>query len=285
MKLPRKRENSIVPNEIANLIKTLSGLDKETFDKRASKALQVFFGDVKVTWVAAPVVVQVPIRLRDSLHIFDNHGATIAFVILSRVKKAFKPTPDIPTEWPLIEKIVSGLYQSAVKLSAAKELAFQDDVTQLYNQRYLHMVLDKEIRRSERSRTHFSTLFIDIDHFKNVNDNKGHLVGSQLLYQISKILTQNIRIMDYGFRYGGDEFILLLIGTNKESALAVGERIRKQVESTIFTVENHRVHITLSIGVASFPEHAKTKEDILRMADEAMYEGKNKSRNIVNVAS
>lgn len=290
MRFPRKREKFILSSEISNLIKNLSGLDKASFDKKVVKLLQGFFGETKITWIPAPVVVdQEPIRLREALRIADNSGRTIAFVVFTKPKgqkllSKFEPV-EAPQDWPLIERILSGLYQSAIKLTEAKELAFIDDVTQLFNQRYLKMVLDKEIRRTERSNSNFSALFIDIDHFKSVNDNNGHMVGSQLLCQVSNILRQNIRMIDYGFRYGGDEFILLLVGTSKEAALMVGERIRNQVENTLFVVDGKSVRLTLSIGVASFPEHAKTKEDIIRMADEAMYEGKSKSRNIVSVAS
>jgi diguanylate cyclase (GGDEF)-like protein len=181
-------------------------------------------------------------------------------------------------------KILQTCWNSALKLQDAKDKAFIDDVTQLYNQRYLHLVLEKEIKRSEREKVPFSVLFIDLDHFKNVNDSAGHLVGSKLLGGVADILRQNSRLVDYAFRYGGDEFVLILVGTDATEAQLFGERIRKQVEETSFLIDEKPVSLTISIGVASFPKHAKRKEDILRMADEAMYQSKSRNRNSVSIA-
>ncbi|HEX4923497.1 MAG TPA: diguanylate cyclase [Bdellovibrionales bacterium] len=176
-------------------------------------------------------------------------------------------------------------YKQSVKYMEARGLCYIDDVTELYNQRYLGLALDAEISRAKRNNTPFSVLFMDVDHFKQVNDKHSHLVGSAVLRKISRILKKNIRNFDYGFRYGGDEYMLLLVNTNSEAARIVGERIRKEVENTVFRAEGAEVKVTLSIGVASFPEHAATKEEIIALADKAMYHGKNKSRNIVFVAS
>jgi diguanylate cyclase (GGDEF)-like protein len=170
-------------------------------------------------------------------------------------------------------------------LEQAKGLSYIDDVTDLYNQRYLKLVLDKEINRAQRSENCFSVLFMDIDHFKRVNDTRGHLVGSKVLVELSKIIHQNTRVVDYGFRYGGDEFLVVLVGTSAEQAKVVAERMRKQVEESVFDIDGIQLKVTLSIGIASFPEHAKTKEQVIELADKAMYDGKKKSRNIVYVAS
>lgn len=173
----------------------------------------------------------------------------------------------------------------AYELWAAKNESFLDDLTSLYNQRYLPLVLDSEMARSKRAYTKFSVLFMDLDHFKKVNDNKGHWVGSQLLIEMGKIVKGNIRSCDYGFRYGGDEFVVILVDTDAQGAQVVAERLRKQVEESTFLVDGHSMRLTVSVGVACFPDHAKTRQDVIRMADEAMYHGKHKSRNIVYVAS
>lgn len=171
------------------------------------------------------------------------------------------------------------------KLYEVEELSFVDEVTGLYNQRYLHLVLDQEIEKVKRDNTKFTVLFIDVDHFKNVNDTNGHLVGSQILKEIGKILKINVRSVDYCFRYGGDEFMVVLSGANTEQATVVAERIRKQIDASDFVIDGAKVHVTLSIGIACFPEHAKTKKKIIQVADAAMYCGKNLTRNIVYVAS
>ncbi len=171
------------------------------------------------------------------------------------------------------------------KIEETKNQSYIDDVTELFNQRYLDKVLDKEIERSKRTGCAFSVLFIDVDHFKRVNDSEGHLVGSNVLGQLGRVLNRAIRNTDYGFRYGGDEFLLVLVGMDATEATESAERIRHSVENSVFRVDGVDIRVTLSIGVSSFPEHAKTKEKIVRLADEAMYYGKNKSRNIVYVAS
>lgn len=167
----------------------------------------------------------------------------------------------------------------------AKNMSYIDEVTGLYNQRYLPMVLEHEIHRSKRDNSQFSLLFLDIDYFKMVNDGRGHWVGSRLLLELGKILKAQVRSCDYAFRYGGDEFILLLGNSNSESSKIVAERIRKAVETNAFSVEGHTLNLTVSIGLASYPEHAQTAPGLIQIADQAMYYGKRKSRNIVFVAS
>lgn len=185
----------------------------------------------------------------------------------------------------IVHKSLGRYSERVLNLMDAKDKSYIDDLTDLYNQRYLRLVLDKEINRAQRSNSCFSVLFMDIDHFKRVNDTRGHVVGSKLLKKLAKILSDNIRTVDYGFRYGGDEFIMILVGSDAEQAKVVAERTRKQVEECIFDIDGVKIQVTLSIGIASCPEHATTKEQILEMADQAMYVGKSKSRNVVFVAS
>lgn len=167
----------------------------------------------------------------------------------------------------------------------ARSLSYIDEVTGLYNQRYLPMVLEHEILRAKRDKSSFSLLFLDIDYFKMVNDGRGHLVGSRLLLELGKILKSQVRACDYAFRYGGDEFIVMLGNSNAETSKVVAERIRKAVESHTFSVEGHNLNLTVSIGLASYPEHAQSASGLIQIADQAMYYGKRKSRNIVFVAS
>jgi diguanylate cyclase (GGDEF)-like protein len=171
------------------------------------------------------------------------------------------------------------------RFEKTQSLNFVDDVTGLYNQRYLSTLLDQEIERYKRANQNFSVLFIDVDHFKNVNDKNGHLVGSQILKEIGDILKKSVRAVDFCFRYGGDEFIIVLTGTDTEKATMVAERVCKTVRETSFLASGAAVNLTLSIGVACFPDHAQTKEKILQVADQAMYCGKNLSRNVVYLAS
>lgn len=166
----------------------------------------------------------------------------------------------------------------------ANSQTLRDDLTSLFNQKCLSMVLESEIHRSNREKAKFSVLFIDIDHFKKVNDTMGHWVGSHLLVELGGLLSSSVRKSDYAFRYGGDEFVVILPATDSAGAENAAERIRAKVEGNTFCVDGATIPLTLSIGIATFPDHAQSHEEIIKMADEAMYNGKNKSRNIVLLA-
>lgn len=173
----------------------------------------------------------------------------------------------------------------SVEFSRVQGKTFIDDLTQLYNSRYLKVALDNEMKRADRKEAPFTILFMDVDHFKQVNDNFGHTVGSQSLMQIGQILHKFVRGSDFAFRYGGDEFVIVLAETTKEKAQTVAERLRKKIEQTVFNIDGLQIRMTVSIGLASYPEHARNSHDVIRMADEAMYQGKRLSRNIVYLAS
>jgi len=160
------------------------------------------------------------------------------------------------------------------------ELALTDDLTKLFNTRYLNRTIETEIQRSNRYHTSISLIFIDIDYFKNVNDNHGHLVGSKMLVEMGQMIIKCLRSIDIVARYGGDEFVVVLPQTTPKAAAQIAERIRKSVEQNVFLKkEGYNLRVTASFGVASYPENAKTKEDLLRLADEAMYRVKYTTRN------
>ena len=160
------------------------------------------------------------------------------------------------------------------------ELAITDDLTKLFNSRYLNRTIEVEIHRCERSRTSVSLIFMDIDYFKQVNDHHGHLVGSKLLVEVSQLLIRSLRSIDIVARYGGDEFVVVLPQTPPDVAAKVAERIRKSIAQTSFLKKDgYLIKITASFGVSSYPESAKSKEELLKLADEAMYRVKNYTRN------
>jgi diguanylate cyclase (GGDEF)-like protein len=174
---------------------------------------------------------------------------------------------------------------NAERSAKTQSLIYIDDLTKLYNSRYLNVVLDREMKRSERYRNFFSVLFMDIDFFKRVNDAHGHLVGSRVLVEVGEVLRSCVRDSDTVVRYGGDEFVVLLVETNAEEAVIVAERMRKMIEAGRFVRDmGLDIRLTISIGIAAFPEHATTKQHLLNLADQAMYRGKESTRNVVYLA-
>jgi diguanylate cyclase (GGDEF)-like protein len=166
-----------------------------------------------------------------------------------------------------------------------QELTITDDCTGLFNARHLYKTLETEVYRSSRFGYEFSVLFIDLDHFKQVNDSHGHLIGSKLLSEIGYLVKAQLRLIDFAFRYGGDEFVVLLPQTGKEQALVVAKRLLDQLRSSSFCREEGlSLNVRASIGLATFPHDARDAHDIIRQADEMMYLVKNTTRDNIGVA-
>ena len=176
--------------------------------------------------------------------------------------------------------------RNAERYHRAKERAFIDDVTEVYNARYLVQATEREIQRADRYGKSLSALFLDLDRFKLVNDENGHLVGSRVLRQLSVVLSSCIRQVDTLARYGGDEFTILLIDTEHETAMVVAERIRRTVADTRFEGSTGApIYLEISIGAATYPQHGQVREALIDAADKAMYLAKSRGRNRVCSAS
>jgi diguanylate cyclase (GGDEF)-like protein len=181
-----------------------------------------------------------------------------------------------------VARRASAALATAERYHDAKERAFIDDVTGVYNARYLLATADNEIQRAERYGNPLSVLFLDLDRFKLVNDRYGHLIGSDTLRVLSRLLRDCVRQVDTLARYGGDEFTILLVDTPHEVAMRIAERIRSRVEKHLFEAGREgSLRLTISIGVATCPNHGKTRELLLDAADKAMYRAKSEGRNRV----
>ena len=170
---------------------------------------------------------------------------------------------------------------NAARYNFAKDLLYIDELTGLYNYRYLDVVLERELKRSERYGSNLSVLFLDIDLFKMVNDLFGHLIGSRVLREVGMLLRRSVRDVDAVIRYGGDEYTIVLVETGLDGATVVAERIRRTIEAHTFgRGDGLSIKLTVSLGYACSPDDATTKAQLLEMADQAMYRGKAAGKNL-----
>jgi diguanylate cyclase (GGDEF)-like protein len=174
---------------------------------------------------------------------------------------------------------------NSLLLKRAEALSVTDDLTSLYNSRYMNQVLRRETKRASRSGRPLSLLFIDLDGFKAVNDTHGHLFGSRALVEAAAVIRSSARETDVVARFGGDEFALILPDTGGEGAFAVGERIRDRIAAHIFLSEDRLdIHLTASVGVATLPDVAASADELMHAADKAMYQVKDSGKNGIQAA-
>ena len=174
---------------------------------------------------------------------------------------------------------------NALALQKAEALSVTDDLTRLYNSRFLNLVLRREAKRASRSGRPLSVLFIDMDGFKSVNDRHGHLAGSKALVEAAAIIRGSARETDVVARFGGDEFSVILPDTGREGAVSVAERIRDRIRAFEFLAQDGlAVRLTASIGIATLPDVAGSAEELLRAADTAMYRVKDAGKDGIHIA-
>jgi diguanylate cyclase (GGDEF)-like protein len=205
---------------------------------------------------------------------------------------ALLPEPHEPAEWSQIDALLDFLGRQiqlatawTCKLDNTQSQLYRDDLTGLYNTRYMEEVLEKEVRRAIRFGSRFCVFFVDLDNLKEVNDRHGHLTGSSVLKQFADLLRLELREVDSLIRYGGDEYIVLLLGADAKVGAMVAERLRIRIDQHQFMTDaGKKLHITCSIGVAAFPEHGKSRDQLLKVADDCMYRGKKTGKNQVIIA-
>jgi diguanylate cyclase (GGDEF)-like protein len=180
-----------------------------------------------------------------------------------------------------VAQVLSNIYQ----LTRSRDLAMRDDLTKAYNRRFFETYLDEEIERSRRYGTLFSIIFLDLDDLKMVNNFYGHLSGSRTLQEVAKRILGAVRGIDKVVRFGGDEFCVILPQTDQDQAVAVANRIARAISANVLHIDAEiEVSITASFGIATYPTHAMSKENLIRQADAAMYSVKSTTKNAVGVA-
>lgn len=170
-------------------------------------------------------------------------------------------------------------------VESLRELVIRDDTADCYNRRYLDKVLEDETERARRFGAPFAVIFLDMDNLKEVNTLHGHAAGSRVLYEASVRISRSVRSIDRLFRYGGDEFVIMLPGTHLEGAREVADRIRRELAGKPFELgSGARVILTASAGVASYPEHGPSGRSVLEAGDTAMRRVKEHGKNSVGMA-
>lgn len=176
-----------------------------------------------------------------------------------------------------VADICANSIQNAHYLERVKQLAYLDGLTGIFNRRFFELRISEELERARRYGTGMAVVMIDIDQFKKLNDEFGHLLGDEVLRQVSSLFHQQLRKIDVVCRYGGEEFAILLSQTTAEQAVAVAEKLRRSVENWQFPGVPRTV--TISAGVASYPAHGKTRDELVQAADNGLYSAKQSGRN------
>jgi diguanylate cyclase (GGDEF)-like protein len=212
-------------------------------------------------------------------------GALIGFDPRASARAPRLASPQLKAVRVLLEPASVAL-DNALLLKRAEALSVTDDLTHLYNTRYLNLVLRRETKRASRSGRPLSLLFLDLDGFKAVNDTHGHLSGSRALVEAAEVIRRSARETDVVSRFGGDEFALVLPDTGGEGAFAVGERIRERIAAHPFLAgDGLNLRLTASVGVATLPDVAASAEELMQAADAAMYQVKDRGKNGIQAAA
>lgn len=182
-----------------------------------------------------------------------------------------------------LSSLIAIAIENIILFEKIQEMSLYDELTKLPLRRYLNQRFQEEFYRAERFNQNLSLLWIDIDYFKEINDNYGHQVGDMVLKEVSSIIMKSLRKIDFPSRYGGDEIIILLPQSSEIEALGLAKRLLEEVRKLKIDISsfgiNKSVELTLSIGISSYPTDAKTMEDLLSKADEALYWVKSNGRN------
>ena len=173
--------------------------------------------------------------------------------------------------------------ESKLLMNQLHQQSLKDGLTGLYNRKFLEEFIDQATRQSERKKIHYGVLMIDIDFFKKVNDTFGHDAGDKFIQILAKIIKSSIRESDIATRYGGEEFVVLLYESSLEGAKKVAEKIRSSFEKEYIVVNGEKINKSLSVGIAYFPDMAKTIREAIKFADVALYKAKESSRNRVAI--
>jgi diguanylate cyclase (GGDEF)-like protein len=210
-----------------------------------------------------------------------SFGNTLGVLVLDSAQMgAFNANHEQSLE--SVADICSNAIQNAHYVDRVRQLAYLDGLTGIFNRRFFELRITEEIERARRFNIGMAVIMVDIDQFKRLNDEFGHLLGDEVLRQVSSIFHQQLRKIDVVCRFGGEEFAILLSQTDPQHALSVAEKLRRMVETWQFPGVPRPV--TISAGTASFPDHGTTRDELVKAADAGLYAAKLAGRNRVLLA-
>ena len=206
-------------------------------------------------------------------------GKTLGIIHISATD-ATKLTPESENLAKTVSDYLTLSLANLILRQDLKNQSIRDSLTGLYNRRHLYEFLNKEISKAQRNQTNIGIILMDIDHFKKINDNYNHGLGDVVLGDIGEFLSNNIRESDIACRYGGEEFILIFPHANLENTYKRAEVLRKNIKRLHFRFQKHHIQsLTVSIGVANFPQHGLTGEEAIHHADLALFAAKKQGRD------
>ncbi|HET7442839.1 MAG TPA: sensor domain-containing diguanylate cyclase [Terriglobales bacterium] len=211
-----------------------------------------------------------------------SFGQTLGTLLLDNAEPKTFRSGDVQS-LESVADICATAIQNANYVERVRQLAYIDGLTGIFNRRFFELRIAEEIERSRRFDSGMAVIMVDIDHFKRLNDEFGHLLGDEVLRQVSSLFHQQLRKIDVVCRYGGEEFAILLSQTNLQHALSVAEKLRRLVESFQFPGVPRQV--TISAGTATYPDHGLNRDDLVKAADAGLYAAKQAGRNRVFLAS
>jgi len=225
---------------------------------------------------APPHTIAVPVRSD------ERRWAGVLLLVVER-----QPDVETLTRIEQLLELARPAVGHALQVLSMRELVIKDDTARCFNRRHFEEFLPEEISRASRFRAPISLIFLDMDNLKEVNQRHGHAMGSRTLYEVSVRVRAKIRKFDKLFRFGGDEFCIVLPETEWHGAMEVAERVRDAIASKpllLREVGDDGVSMTASLGVASFPLHARTQKELIERADRAMQRIKDAGKNAIGIA-
>ncbi|MCW3490419.1 GGDEF domain-containing protein [Dethiobacter alkaliphilus] len=217
------------------------------------------------------------IRSAVRVPIWANEEIIGVFILNSKTPNCYTEQ-DLQVLEPVAEQLAFSL-EKYFLFQQVTRLSMTDELTGCGNRRMLRQEMEREIPRADRYGRTLAMLMLDIDHFKQVNDTYGHVAGDHILRDLSRLICDNVRDIDLCIRYGGEEFLVILPETDLDGAVAVAEKIRLLVEQSVFSAGESEHRITVSVGIAVYPKHAITADELIERADSALYQAKKNGRN------